>query len=57
MYSKLKGTIENYMRVLRIARKPDTEEFSLTAKVCAIGVGFIGVIGFILFIISAFFIG
>ncbi|MBU0899125.1 MAG: protein translocase SEC61 complex subunit gamma [Nanoarchaeota archaeon] len=46
----IKETIKHYIRVMRIARKPSKEEFVNTGKVCALGIGIIGVIGFAIFI-------
>ena len=57
MQLKIKETLENYLRVLRIAKKPDGEEFLFVAKVCGIGIGVVGVLGFVLFILSHLFIG
>ncbi|MEM5871448.1 MAG: protein translocase SEC61 complex subunit gamma [Candidatus Aenigmatarchaeota archaeon] len=48
----LKETIENWKRVLQIARKPDKFEFTTTSKICAIGLVLIGFIGFVIFMIS-----
>jgi len=57
MQLKIKETLENYRRVLQIARKPDGSEFTFTAKVCGIGMFVVGVVGFILYLISTVFIG
>ena len=57
MQLKIRETLENYIRVLRIAKKPDMEEFLLVAKVCGIGIGVVGALGFVLFILSNLFIG
>ncbi len=57
MVFKIKETLENYRRVLQIARKPDRSEFSFTAKICGIGIFIIGAIGFALYLISTVFIG
>jgi protein translocase SEC61 complex gamma subunit len=53
---KLKEILENYRRVLIIARKPDKEEFLKTVKICLIGMGIIGFIGFIIYAISIIFL-
>lgn len=45
----LKETIRHYIRVMRIARKPTKDEFVSTGKVCALGIGLIGAIGFLIF--------
>ena len=50
----LKEKIKNYIRVLSIARKPEKDEFITTLRICLIGIGVIGVIGFIFYLISVF---
>ncbi len=40
-------------RILKVARKPDTEEYMEGAKVTAIGIAIIGVIGFVITLISS----
>ena len=57
MEFKIKDEIENYKRVLQIARKPDFEEFSLIAKVCAAGIMVVGIAGFCLYLFSVIFLG
>lgn len=51
MKINLKETIRKYRRVLQIARKPGKEEFTTSAKVCALGIALIGFVGFVLFMI------
>lgn len=41
--------IEEYIRVLRLARKPTREEFTMIAKVSMAGIGIIGTIGFLIY--------
>ncbi len=41
--------IEEYIRVLRLARKPTREEFTMIAKVSMAGIGIIGAIGFLIY--------
>jgi protein transport protein SEC61 subunit gamma-like protein len=38
-----------YVRVLKLARKPSREEFTMVAKVSMAGIGAIGVLGFIIY--------
>ena len=52
MFEKIKSFIEKNMRVLRITKKPDKEEYLTVSKVSAIGILVIGLIGFILFVIN-----
>jgi protein transport protein SEC61 subunit gamma-like protein len=40
-----------YGRVLKMARKPDSEEFNQTAKVTAVGIVVIGFLGFLIYYI------
>ncbi len=56
IFSKIKETLESYKRVLVIAKKPDLEEFKKIAKICAIGMGIIGLIGFIIYCFSILFL-
>lgn len=53
---KLKEKFASYRRVLTIARKPDKEELMHIAKICAIGIGIVGLIGFIIYSISIIFL-
>ena len=46
----LKSTLLRYIRVLQIARKPSKEEFLNSAKVSALGIFAIGLIGFLIFL-------
>ncbi len=41
--------LEEYMRVLKLARKPDYEEFINISQISMAGIGIIGVIGFLLY--------
>ena len=47
----IKSKIKEWKRVLLVARKPDKEEFSISAKICAIGILIIGLIGFVISVI------
>lgn len=44
----LKDTVEQYRRVLRLARKPNREEIKKTAKITGLGIVVLGVIGYII---------
>ncbi|MFB6159120.1 MAG: protein translocase SEC61 complex subunit gamma [Candidatus Nanohalobium sp.] len=54
--NKLKNTalekLREYRRVLKIAEKPDREEFEMSAKITGAGIILIGVIGFIFYLMS-----
>jgi len=51
-WSKIKETLENYRRVLIVARKPTLDEFKTAAKICAIGLVLIGGVGFVVYLIA-----
>jgi len=51
---KIKNELHEYKRILTISNKPTTEEFLSIAKVCAIGMGLIGLMGFVIQIIGIF---
>ncbi len=42
-------SIAEYIRVLKLARKPSREEFTMIAKVSMAGIGIIGALGFIIY--------
>jgi protein transport protein SEC61 subunit gamma-like protein len=44
-------TLRSYLRILKLARKPTRKEFMTIAKVAAIGILAIGVIGFIFYVL------
>ena len=46
------GFLKQCERVLRVSKKPDTEEYKTVAKVTGIGILIIGLIGFIIALIS-----
>ena len=39
--------VNEYIRVLRLARKPSREEFNMIAKISMAGIGIIGTLGFV----------
>ncbi len=41
--------INEYLRVLKLARKPSREEFTMIAKISMAGIGIIGTIGFLIY--------
>lgn len=51
-YAYKAGFRANAMRVLRLTKKPNKEEFLTVAKITAIGILFIGLIGYIVKSIS-----
>ncbi len=44
--------INEYRRVLKISKKPDREEFEMSAKITGAGIILIGVIGFIFYLLQ-----
>ncbi len=51
----IKSFMKQCARVWRILRKPDSHEFKTTAKVAAVGLGLIGLIGFVISLIINLF--
>ena len=49
---RLKGMLTNYKRVLKKSKKPESDEYWKTSKITGIGIMVIGVIGFIIKLIS-----
>jgi len=50
MVTRLINYIKEIVRVFKITKKPNKQEFSVVVKVSAIGIGLIGLIGFIVYI-------
>lgn len=48
--NKVKSSIREYQRVLKISEKPDREEFETSAKITGLGILLIGVIGFLFYL-------
>jgi protein translocase SEC61 complex gamma subunit len=46
--------LKSSKRVLRLARKPGRSELWLTIKICSVGITAIGLIGFIIKLLSIF---
>ena len=46
--------LSNCKRVLRIARKPDKDEYLQVAKITGLGVALIGFIGFLILLVGVF---
>ncbi|MBI4052816.1 MAG: protein translocase SEC61 complex subunit gamma [Candidatus Diapherotrites archaeon] len=51
MIDKVKKFVSDARRVFMISKKPDAQEFSVMAKVTALGIIVIGIIGFIVLLI------
>ncbi len=54
MFRKIKEKIEEYRRIIRVAVKPTKDEFDVSVKITLIGVGILGLIGFIMQLIFIF---
>lgn len=50
--TKVKRFIKETIRVLRITKKPNKEEYKNIVKVTGLGICIIGVIGFIIFLLK-----
>jgi len=48
----LKEKWSKYKRVITISRKPDKDEFMRAAKICALGITLIGMIGFLIYAVE-----
>lgn len=51
---KLKSFLSQCGRVWQLLRKPTMEEFKMISKVSAIGLGLIGLLGFIIAVLMSF---
>ena len=51
IFSRIRGLFVQYNRVLEVASKPTPEEFKSSMKITASGILFVGVIGFIVFLV------
>lgn len=49
--------LRNYWRVLKIAKKPSFGDFSDSAKICLVGLIMVGLIGFLVYLVSVLFLG
>lgn len=48
MFTKLKSFIKESIRVFKITKKPTKVEFNVIVKVTSIGIGIIGLLGFLI---------
>ncbi len=49
-FKKLKRFFKECVRVLRVTKKPDWEEFKLLVKITGLGLLLIGAVGFLIFV-------
>lgn len=54
---KVPTDLTSYLRVLKMASTPSWQEFSQVAKIAALGILLVGVVGFTLFIVMSFLPG
>ncbi|MBW2970602.1 protein translocase SEC61 complex subunit gamma [Candidatus Woesearchaeota archaeon] len=54
---KMKRTGKEYLRVLRVTKKPSNEEFKTIVKISGLGMLLIGLIGFLLQLLWVVFRG
>ena len=50
--AKLKKFFKETLRVIRITRKPNKQEYLTTVKVTGLGAAIIGAIGFVIFLLK-----
>ncbi len=55
VWFKLKGFVNECMRVLRVTKKPDKIEFLTIVKASGLGILIIGLIGFIIQMVKVLF--
>ncbi len=48
---RLKNKLKQYKRVLSVSHKPDKDEFRKSMKITGSGIIFLGIIGFVIFLI------
>lgn len=48
---KIRRKLNEYLRILKLTRKPTKEEFSVIAKVAGLGILLIGLMGFVIYMI------
>jgi protein translocase SEC61 complex gamma subunit len=60
MWVKLRGVtdfVEKCRRTLLLMRKPSWKEFSRTVRMCTIGTGLVGLIGFAIYLLAMTLLG
>jgi len=51
-FPNIKLMLENYWRVLRLTKKPTWDDYVFTAKICAVGMVIVAVLGFLLYSVA-----
>ncbi len=49
--AKVSEILNEYIRVLKLARKPTREEFTMISKIAGAGIILIGILGFIIYLL------
>jgi protein transport protein SEC61 subunit gamma-like protein len=49
----LSESLRGYRKVLKLTKKPDRKEFMQTAKICALGIAVVAIVGFIIKLASS----
>lgn len=49
---KIKSKLKEYHRVLKVTKKPDREEFLMSAKITGLGILAVGLIGFVFYVVA-----
>ena len=57
MKLNIREKLRNYLRVLKIAKKPELSDYSSSMKICMLGLVVVGLIGFLVYLISVLFLG
>lgn len=52
MKLNIKEKLQSYKRVMMLTKKPTREDFTLAARICAIGIVFLGIVGFLFYLVS-----
>ncbi len=55
MQLNIREKIQEYIRVLKIMKKPTRDEFSVSVKVTGVGIAIIGFIGLVFYLIAKVF--
>jgi protein transport protein SEC61 subunit gamma-like protein len=52
MKLNIRERLQGYKRILQISKKPTWDEFKDVARLCAIGLALVGIIGFIIYLLA-----
>ncbi len=53
VFKKIADLLQDYKRVLSVARKPTTDDMKEIIRICGLGVLIIGMMGFVFFLVFA----